>query len=116
MKQLDVKLYYGFGHYCGHTSEDEASDIDFSDSLYNKLKKIYIESGETYLHTILDEEDLTPKQHKELEKIIQELKDNLISDQYSNGNFCNPNTGEEYDFSDLIIYIDIVVPDEWEEC
>lgn len=111
MKQLDVKFYYGYGHYCGHTAEDEASDIDFSDSLYNKLKQIYIKTGETYLHTILDEEDLTPEQHKELEQIIQELKDDLISAQDS----FNPDTGEEYDFSDLIIYIDIVVPDEWEE-
>lgn len=109
MKQLDVKFYYGF--YGEYTAEDEASDIDFSDSLYNKLKKIYIESGETYLQTILDEENLTAKQHTELEKIIQELKDELISCHDS----CNPDTGEEYDFSDLIIDIEIVVPDEWEE-
>lgn len=109
MKQLDVKFYYGF--YGDYTAEDEACDIDFSDSLYNKLKKIYIESGETYLQTILDEEDLTPKQHKELEKIIHELKDDLISNQDS----CDPDTGEEYDFSELIIDIEIIVPDEWEE-
>lgn len=113
MKQLDVKYYYGF--YGDYTAEDEAYEIDFSDSLYNKLKKIYLESGETYLQSILDEEDLTPKQHKELEKIIQELKDDLISVQDYNGNSCDPDTGEEYDFSDLIIDIEIVVPDEWEE-
>ena len=109
MKQLEVKFYYGF--YGEYTAEDEAYDIDFSDSLYNKLKKIYIESGETYLQTILDEEKLTPKQHKELEKIIQELKDDLISCHDS----FDTDTGEEYDFSDLIIDIEIVVPDEWEE-
>lgn len=41
-------------------------------------------------------------------------KEELIEVQHDNGDDCNPDTGEEYDFSKLKIEIEIVVPEEWE--
>ena len=109
MKQLDIIYHISLdGKYSG---EDQAFDIDFSNSLYNKLKRIYIETCETDIQIILNEGNLTPKQRNELEKIVQELKDDFISNQDS----YNPETGEEYDFSEFIIDMEVDVPDEWDE-
>ena len=113
MKTLDINFYFGFSSH--YTAEDEATDIDFSDSLYNKLREVYIDSGETYLGTILEEGNLSPKQYEELSKIIEQLKEDLIEAQHDNGDDCDPDTGEEYDFSELQIDMEIVVPEDWEE-
>lgn len=106
MRKLDFKLYFGFVCGFGEGAESEATDVEFSDSLYNMLKEIYVKTGETYLHAILDEEKLPTQEQKELEKIIQKLKYDIIS----NEDYCNANMIE-----DLIIYIDTVIPDEWEK-
>lgn len=114
MRQLDIHFYFGFGD--GYTAEDEACYIDFSDSLFNKLKEIYYECGDTNLQSILDTEELTEDQTEEIKNIIHTLREELISVQHDNGDDIDPETGEEYDFSELIIDMEIVVPDDWDEC
>ena len=113
MKELDINFYFGFG-IGYYTAEDIAYDIEFSDSLYNRLRSIYESTGETYLQSILDTEELATKQFKELENKIATLREDLIEVQYDNGNHIDPDTGEEYDFSELIVDMEIVVPDEWD--
>lgn len=113
MNELDINLYFSLGN--GYTAEDEACDIELSNGLYNKLKEIYISTGETYLQNILDEDNLVQAHKQELEKIISELKEELIEVQYANGDDTDPDTGEEYDFSEMMIDMEIVVPEEWEE-
>lgn len=113
MKTLDITFYFGFDSY--YTAEDEATDIDFSDALYEKLKEIYSESGNTDLVSILDTEELPKKLYKELKKIVDELRTDLIDVQSSNGDDVDPDTGEEYDFSQLMIQMEIVIPEEWDE-
>lgn len=111
MKHLDIIFYFGFGD--GYTAEDEACYVDFSDDLYNKLKEIYIDCSDANLQSILDTEELTKEQTKELQGIIDALKEDLISVQHDNGADIDPETGEEYDFSELIIDMEINVPNDW---
>ena len=113
MKELDLHFYFGFDD--GYTAEEEAYSIDFSDDLYDRLREIYMESGETNLGTILECEELSAKQRKELKKIIKEQRKDLIDVQRSNGDDYDPDTGEEYDFSELIVDIEIIVPEDWED-
>ena len=112
MKELDLHFYFEIGN--GYTAEDEACDIDFSDDLYDRLREIYMESGEVNLGTILEYEELSEEQQKELRKIIDEQTQDLIEVQHDNGDDYDPETGEEYDFSELLVEIEIVVPSEWE--
>lgn len=108
---LDVEFVFGFDDYC---AEDEASDIEFSDALYARLKEIYQDSGETDLCDILENEHLEKEVKKELKKIVKELRNDLIDVQRSNGDDCDPYTGEEYDWDNLMLQINIVVPDNWD--
>lgn len=45
---------------------------------------------------------------------IQQQKAELIEVQHDNGDDCAPDTGEPYDFDDLLIEIYIDVPEDWE--
>jgi len=112
MKQLDLTFAFGFPG--GYTAESDASWIDFSDELYERLKSIYQDSGENELCSILEFEDLSPELEAELQKIVQQQKDELIEVQHDNGDDYDPDTGEAYDFSGLIIEIYIDVPEDWE--
>lgn len=113
MKHLDFKFYFGFDD--DYTAENEACYISVSDSLFNKLKGVYKDSFEVNLQNILDNEELTANQEKELAKLIETLKEDLISVQHDNGDDYDPYTGEEYDFSQLIIDIEVVPPEDWDE-
>ena len=108
---LDVAFVFGFGDYC---AEDEASDIEFSDALYARLKEIYQDSGETDLCDILENEDLEKGLKKELKKIVTELRNDLIEVQHDNCDDYDPDTGEEYDWDNVMLQINIVVPDGWD--
>ena len=112
MKELDINLYFGIGN--GYTAEDEASSVEFSDELYSQMKEVFALTGETYLEEYL-EEDLTPANKKELKKIIANIREELIEVQYANGDDVDPDTGEEYDFSEMTIEMEIVIPNDWEE-
>lgn len=113
MRSLDLICSFGFRG--GYTAEDDATDVEFSDSLYKAIKNIYAETGETYLEAILESGELSESQYRELERIIDEQKLELISVQHINGADHDPDTGEEYDFSELLIDIEINVPEEWDE-
>ena len=67
------------------------------------------------MQCILDEEQLTAKQKVELQKLIEEVKNDLIFNQHYDGNNIDPDSGEEYDFSELIIDIEVVPPEEWDD-
>ena len=108
---LDVEFVFGFDDYC---AQDYASDIDFSDALYARLKEIYQDSGETDLCDILEYEHLEKGLKRELKKIVKELRSDLIEVQHDNGDDCDPYTGEEYDWDELMLQINIVVPDDWD--
>ena len=112
MKTLDLNLSFGF--YGGYTAEDEAADIEFSNKLYKALKKIYQESGDDELCSILENEDLDEELAQELETIITQQKEALIELQHENGDDCDPDSGEPYDFDELIIEIYINIPEDWE--
>ena len=93
MKTLDLDIFYGGKYDCG--CETDATDIEFSNSLYNKIKKYYLEYGEAILADVLESDTLTEKESVELESIINTLKEECI--EYDD-------TPDDYD-SD---------PDEWE--
>ena len=113
MKELDLNFEFGF--LGGYTAEDTAYSIEFSEGLYERLREIYTETGKNELGDILDTEPLDLQLREELAVIIKEQKEALIEVQHENGDDCDPETGEEYDFSDLSIEIYIDVPVEWEE-
>ena len=112
MQYLNLNFYFGF--YGGYTAEDEAADVIFSDALYSKIKEIYIDTGETNLESILEENEISANLQKELKRIINKQKKELIELQHENGDDYDPETGEEYDFSELQIDIEINVPEEWD--
>ena len=113
MQHLEFKFYFGFDD--DYTAENEACYISVSDGLFNKLKEVYKDSFEVNLQNILDDEELTAEQAKELAELIAMLKEDLISVQHDNGDDYDPDTGEEYDFSQLIIDIEVMPPEDWDE-
>ena len=67
------------------------------------------------MNEILLSSKLSSDEAEELEEIMELLKEEIIDVQHSNGDDIDPEIGEEYDFSDLIIDLEIVVPEDWEE-
>lgn len=112
MKTLDLNFSFGFSG--GYTAEDEATEIEFSNKLYKALKKIYQESGDDELCSILENEELDEDLVQELETIITQQKETLIELQHENGDDCDPDSGEPYDFDEMMIEIYINIPEDWE--
>ena len=111
MKELDLTFSFGFPG--GYTAEENATFIEFSDELYNQLKSIYQDCGENELCTILETEELDSALEEELQNIVQQQKADLIEVQHENGDDSDPDTGEPYDFDELIIEIYIDIPEDW---
>ena len=112
MKELDLTFSFGFPG--GYTAEENASWVEFSDELYEELKSIYQECGENELCTILETMNLDVALEHELREIIRQQKDDLISVQHDNGDDYDPDTGEPYDFDELVIKIYIDTPADWD--
>ena len=112
MKELDLTFSFGFpGCY---TAEETASYIEFSDELYASLKGIYEATGENELCSILEAGQLSNPLQQELTQIVNQQKEDLIEIQHENGDDFDPDTGELYDFDELIIEIYIDIPLDWE--
>ena len=106
MKTLDLDIFYGGKYDCG--CETDATDIEFSNSLYNKLKKYYLEYGEVILSEVLEESNiLTSKEKKELESIIE----NLIQECIDNDDTYYTDDEDDEDYVEEQFRS---TPDEWE--
>lgn len=112
MKTLDLNIYYGEEY--GTTVETDATDIEFSNGLYNKIKEYYIENGEVTFSDLLEYGDLTKKQQEELNRIMEELKqeciDNDDSDWLDEDEEC-----DRADGSDWLFTFEVIAPDDWDE-
>lgn len=114
MKTLTLDLVYGV--YEGCDCEWEDFEISVSDSLYSKLKKICSEWDDIFLDDVLEdyedenEYELTEKQAKEIEKLIDRVKEEIIEcdDTYTED-------GEEVDWNQLQVNMKIVFHDEQDE-
>lgn len=112
MKEIDIKYYFGFEYY--FAGEDEATGIEISDELYDVLRKNYNESGSVELISIFEDMEQNDEEYDELEQFIEKLREELIEAQKSNRKNIDPETGEEFDFAELNIEMEIVVPEEWD--
>ena len=111
MKKIDIKYFFGFEYY--FAGEDEAVDIEISDELYSWLEKSYTDSGTVELVSILEDMERDEVSYDELEQLIEKLRENLVEVQKANKSNIDPETGEVFDFTELNIEMEIVVPDEW---
>lgn len=113
MKELDIKFYFGFEYY--YAGEDKATNIEVSEELYERLHDIYIESGTVELISILEDMDPYAEEYEELEQLIEQQRDKMIENRELKGDNVDPETGEEFELSDIHIEMEIVVPEEWDE-
>ena len=112
MQELDIKYYFGFWN--GYTDEDIAAGTKIPDHLYDKLKSIYQGSGETNLQSLLESGQLSEHQEEALSRIIKQLRKTAISLRFNEDDLFDRDT-EEYDRSEAVTKMEIIVPDEWDE-
>ena len=120
MKTLDLNIYYGEKY--GTTVETDATDIEFSDGLYNKIKEYYIENGEVTFSDLLEYGNLTKKQEQELNRIMEDLKQECIDNDDSywidDEDYDDEDEEEErksVDASNWRFTFEVIAPDDWDE-
>lgn len=112
MQELEIKCYFEL--WTGETSEDVIGGIEFPDHLCDALQKIYQETQEINLQTILDSGQLYERQEDALERIIKKLKNHPVSQEVWYGYEMYRDASGEYDHLEVAMEFEIIPPDEWD--